>query len=228
MEETQLKTALEELLQSGQLLVLEGREGEIGEDDLVVAADQWQSITAQAVSQVSEFHQSYSLKRGMPREALKSRLKMDQRIFTAAMRKWTQEGLLVEAGTLLQLPHHKISFKPGQQKLIDQLLAQFAAAPFAPPSVKDSQALVGEDVYFALIELDILKQVSDDVVFRSQDFEQIVSRVVAVLQNEGSITVAQFRDMFNTSRKYALAALEYMDEIGVTRRDGDLRRLNVK
>jgi selenocysteine-specific elongation factor len=37
--------------------------------------------------------------------------------------------------------------------------------------------------------------------------------------------VAQFRDRFNTSRRYALAFLEHLDSIGVTLREGDLRRL---
>jgi selenocysteine-specific elongation factor len=40
--------------------------------------------------------------------------------------------------------------------------------------------------------------------------------------------VAQFRDLFQTSRKYALAVLEHLDEVGVTQRDGDLRRLKAK
>ncbi len=225
LEDAQLKRALEELLDSGQLLRLEESAKEISADDLIATQAQWRRITAQAVNEVSGFHQNFSLKRGMPREALKSRLKMDQRLFTAAMRRWIQEGLLVETGNVVQIPGHQVVFKPAQQKQVDQLLAQFSSSPYGPPSVKDCQAAVGEEVYQALIELDILKQVSADVVFRTQDFEQIRQQVVAALQRDGTITVAQFRDLFNTSRKYALAVLEYLDETGVTRRDGDLRRL---
>jgi selenocysteine-specific elongation factor len=40
------------------------------------------------------------------------------------------------------------------------------------------------------------------------------------------LTVAEFRDRFNTSRRYALAFLEYLDVIGVTLREGDNRRLH--
>lgn len=225
LEEAQLKAALEELLESGQLLRLEGTGGETGEDDLLTTQEHWRSLTARAISEVAEYHQNFSLKRGMPREALKSRLKVDQRIFTTAIKKWVQEGLLVESGTLVQIPGHQIVFKAAQQKQVDQLLAQFADSPYGPPSVKECQATVGEDVYQALIEMGMLKQVSTDVVFRAEDFEQIRQKVVAALQKDGTITVSQFRDMFNTSRKYALAALEYLDETGLTERDGDLRRL---
>ncbi len=85
--------------------------------------------------------------------------------------------------------------------------------------------MVGEDVYHALVELGTLKQVSQDVVFRFQDFEQLILQLVEMLRKNKSITVAQFRDLFNTSRKYALAVLEYLDSVGVTQRDGDERRL---
>ena len=40
--------------------------------------------------------------------------------------------------------------------LVDRLLARFAQSPFAPPSVKESQAEVGEDVYQALVDQAIL------------------------------------------------------------------------
>ena len=46
-----------------------------------------------------------------------------------------------------------------------------------------------------------------------------------IIRQEGSVTVAQVRDRFNTSRKYALALLEYLDNIRVTRRVGDARVL---
>ena len=45
------------------------------------------------------------------------------------------------------------------------------------------------------------------------------------LSEHETITVAQFRDAFDTSRKYALAFLEYMDEQKLTIRQGDERKL---
>ena len=53
----------------------------------------------------------------------------------------------------------------------------------------------------------------------------MVARVQAALANKGQITLAEVRDMFNTSRKYAQALLEHLDATGLTRRDGDFRKL---
>jgi selenocysteine-specific elongation factor len=53
----------------------------------------------------------------------------------------------------------------------------------------------------------------------------MVNRIVARIEREGSITVAQVRDMFGASRKYALALMEHLDERKVTKRVGDERVL---
>jgi selenocysteine-specific elongation factor len=53
----------------------------------------------------------------------------------------------------------------------------------------------------------------------------MVASIVAYLKAEGSVTVAQVRDMFGTSRKYVLALLGTMDEKRITRRVGDERVL---
>jgi selenocysteine-specific elongation factor len=53
----------------------------------------------------------------------------------------------------------------------------------------------------------------------------MLDRVTITIQDKGAITVAEFRDSFNTSRKYALAFLEYLDRTGITVREGDNRRL---
>ncbi len=51
-------------------------------------------------------------------------------------------------------------------------------------------------------------------------------RVAAKLAEGKGLTVAEIRDLLATTRKYAVPLCEYLDRIGVTRRDGDLRYLN--
>ena len=76
-----------------------------------------------------------------------------------------------------------------------------------------------------MLETGDLIQLSEDVVFSGDQFKKIMNDVVEYLSAKPTITVADFRDRYQTSRKYALAFLEYLDRINVTRRDGDFRRL---
>ena len=53
-------------------------------------------------------------------------------------------------------------------------------------------------------------------------------RVVAIMRDEGSITLARLRDELHTSRRYAQALLEHLDGTKVTRRVGDEHKLRAR
>ena len=103
-------------------------------------------------------------------------------------------------------------------------MKKFALSPFSPPSIKECQAEVGDEVYGALIDQGQLIPVSGEVVFRRQDYDALLQAVREHLIRDNTLTVAQFRDRFDTSRRYALAFLEHLDTTGVTVREGDVRR----
>ena len=63
------------------------------------------------------------------------------------------------------------------------------------------------------------------LLFLPETYEKMVARVRDHIEKEGGITLAQVRDLFQTSRKYAQGLLEHLDEIGVTKRVGDERVL---
>jgi selenocysteine-specific elongation factor len=217
--------ALGENLDNGQILQLEDGKLTITSDLLVIAAPHWNALRDKAVQMVEAYHQNSPLRRGIPREELKSRLKLQPRVFNALVKKLVAENAIVEVGSALAIIGHEIKFDSGQQAKVQGLMRKFAQNPFSPPSVKESQAEVGEDVLDALVELGQLKQLTPDVIFRTEDYEQMVTKVRAFIKEEGQITVADARDLFESSRKYVLALLEHLDETGVTRREGDFRKL---
>ncbi len=221
----QAQQGLDALLADGQLLALETGKLTPHSDVLVLAQGAWLLLTQKAQQELAGFHAAYPLRRGMPREELKSRLKLATRPFNAAIRNWVQQGVLEERGALLAQQGHAVRFSAAQQAQVERLLARFAGAPDAPPTVKEAQAEVGEEVYAALVEQDWLAPVSAEVVYRRVDYDRILSALRAHFASHGTLTVAEFRDLFNTSRRYALAYLEHLDAIGVTKREGDVRRL---
>ena len=225
LDQDAVGAALEELLAEGLLVQLESGNLLPNSDLLVIPSSLWETLTRRAKDELEQYHKAFPLRRGMPREELKSRLKSSPRLFNATLRLWISGGNLVENGKLLARPAHRVEFSPAQKARADHLLEQFAGAPYATPSVKECQAEVGEEVYSALVEMERLVQVSQEVVFRAEDYQEMVTAVTSHLEREGTLTLAQFRDRFNTSRKYAQAFLEHLDAVGVTQRSGDLRVL---
>jgi selenocysteine-specific elongation factor len=220
--------ALAEARQAGQVLELEG-------EQLAVSRAVWARLEAALTGALSAYHATYPLRQGMPREELKSRLlqaadpawreRLTARALNAVLARAAQAGVIAANGSSLRLPQHAVRLAPAQQALVDRLLDELRRDPYNTPSRKDLGARLGDELLSALLEQATLVSPSAEVVFDAETYRQMVERVRAHLQAQGTITVAQVRDMFGTSRKYALALMEHLDAIGVTRRVGDERVL---
>jgi selenocysteine-specific elongation factor len=225
LEGHRLSQALTELSSSGQLLYLEGdpQGASLQRETLVASKGYWQQLSQRAIQEVNQYHQSNPLRRGMPREELKSRLKPTARSFAALMTSLTVEGSLQENGPLVSIPGFEISYDPAQTRAIQNLLRRMVASGYSPPPVKECQQEVGEAVYQALVESGRLVQVSPEVVFTRELYDDMVAEIMRLFERMETLTAAQVRDHFNTSRRYVLALLEHLDGRGLTIRKGDIR-----
>jgi len=194
-------------------------------NQLLASRTWWSALIDRFSRELTAYHQRFPLRAGMGREALRSGLRLDAKVFNAAMARAAAEGLIVDEGAVVRLPSHTVRFNPEQQQQVDALQARFRRQPYTTPSVKESIAAVGEEVLGVLVVRGELVQVSPDVLFLPETYEDMVARIRAHIEREASITLAQTRDMLKTSRKYAQALLEHLDEVGVTKRVGDKRVL---
>jgi selenocysteine-specific elongation factor len=224
LENTDAEIALQELLEAGSLILLEEGEPITTSSLLIMALPHWNALRGKIRQTVESYHQNYPLRRGIPREELKSRVKLAARPFNASINKLIADHILMDHSSFLANPEHEVRFDNGQQSQVQELMRKFEQNPYSPPSVKDCQTEVGEEILNALIESGQLIVVSPEVIFRKLDYDFMVDGIRQEIQQKERITLSEVRDLFNTSRKYAQALLEYLDTIGVTVRDGDFRK----
>ncbi|MCL4562854.1 MAG: selenocysteine-specific translation elongation factor [Chloroflexi bacterium] len=225
LEEKSADAALQELIGRGFILLIKEEMAGAEKERLIISLSRWKAAVDLIDAELRAYHVAYPLRKGMPREELKSRMKLAGRVFNAILELAKHEGLLVENGVFIRLPEHEIRLSARQQEQVDRLMARFRQDPFSPPTVKECQAEVGEEVFNALIETNRLMQVSPDVVYLRDDYDRLIAEVRKHFEQNATLTVAEFRDKFHTSRRYALAFLEHADATGLTVREGDLRRL---
>lgn len=228
LEDAESENALKELLQARSLVLLEEGTPTITSSLLIAALPYWNALHEKILQTVESYHRNYPLRRGIPREELKSKLKLSPREFNAVINKLTNDQALVEHSAFLAKPDHEVRFDNSQQATIQAMMRKFEQNPYSPPSIKECQADVGDEILNALIERGELVSVSAEVIFRKQDYDLLVDRINGEIQQKERITLGEVRDLFNTSRKYAQALLEHLDTIGVTVRDGDFRKLRGK
>jgi len=216
---------LSEMVAAGDVLVPGGPSARLQSNQSVISRGAWSALSGEIAHELASYHKAYALRAGMPREELKSKLRLSPKSFNDVVALAAASGLLVESAAFVRAPDFVVTFTPDQQRSVDALLARFRSAPYAPPSVKEAEAAVGVDVLAVLLEQGKLVKLSDEVLFLPQTYAAMVEHIKQYIQKNGTITVAQVRDLFDTSRKYALALLEYLDAKGVTKRVGDVRVL---
>jgi len=227
LEKTDAISAFNLLNENGQAIVLEEK-GELKDKSLVTSQVFWDGFEKNVMTEVGKFHQTNPLRLGMPREEIKSKLKLDTLIFNAMFARMILRKKLAEKGPLVYVPEHKVEFTSIQKKQVDELLVIFEKAPFSPPTIKKCIEQVGEDVYLAMVDLEILLQLSGEIVLRTSDYQEAIKDVTELISKNGSMTLGQARDHWGTTRRYVQAILEFMDSQNITRRDGDARVLRKK
>jgi len=226
----QAQESLRELVGDQQVFVLDSAGPGLRDASFLITRSGWGALRERLEALLKGYHGQFPLRAGMPREEVKSRLaayvaRLPSRLFNEIVDRAVAEGWLAEAESVLRLSAHQIAFTPKQQQAVDYLLYTFRQEPYTTPSVTKCEEQVGGEVLSALIEQGNLLKLNEDVIFLVETYQDMHSRVLTHLREHGSITVAQVRDMFGTSRKYALALLGYLDEKRVTRRVGDERVL---
>ena len=131
------------------------------------------------------------------------------------------ELFVVEEDQLVRLPEHEVTLTSDMEQQAVKFLKALEEDPYAPPSDQQLDA----ELLGVLVDQGKVVRVTDTVIFAAAAYEEMTRRIVEHMQAQGSITVAEARTMFDTSRKYVLPLLEHMDRQQITRRSGDERVL---
>jgi selenocysteine-specific elongation factor len=223
------QVATDELRSSGALVALDA-----GAEQALVSVGRWESVLLALTEMLADFHRQFPLRRGMARGEVRSRLgtllapvDLSVRLFNALVSGAQAAGKVAADDTSLWLPGFSAQPSTEQRQRIEQALGLLAAARFAPPALDDVLRQLGNDgaLLEMLVEQGRMVRVGPTLVYRAEEFEQMTALVRAHIGAQGTITLAEARDLFDASRKYAQAVLEEMDTRRVTRRVGDARVL---
>jgi len=214
----EVRAAVESALAAGDLLALDDRP--LTEGTLLFSAHGFATLSERMKTALADYHRQFPLRRGMSREELRSRLRLDSRAFDQAAALWSRRGDVKEAAGTISLSEHEPRPDAEQEKRAQELLAALRAQPFSPPALGSA-----DDLLAYLEDCGDIVRVDEGIVFAAEAYREMVERVVAHLKERETVTLAQVRDLLGTSRRYAQALLEYMDQQRITRRVGDERVL---
>ena len=126
----------------------------------------------------------------------------------------------------------RADFKPklsaNLRKLKDKVVAAYVTAGCNPPDPADfagSAAGNIADLFEVCVAEGLLVRIAAEIYLHSDVEADMRRRVAEFLHSNPGATVAQIRDLLCTTRKFAVPLCEYLDRIGVSKREGDVRVL---
>jgi len=123
----------------------------------------------------------------------------------------------------------QVQLTKAQRKARDEMLHRIVTGELAPPMLKELATELGQKLSDAeqllnlTVEDGLLHRVADGLYVTPQALEVARQKTMATLDELGPATMAQLRDAWGVTRKHAVPLCEYLDELGITKRDGDTR-----
>jgi len=226
LERGKALNALTSLLANGQIIQLNGDENlalSPQSSVLIVSASGFDEAMRRVHSLLTHYHHHQPLRRGMSKEELRSRLSSNvpPRAFPHVMALAVARGEVAEDPTTYRLPDHQPTYSPAQQRQVEAFRRALTEALFSPPSPVELG--LEPDLVASLVDSGELVRLDENIYYTRKTYDEMVARILQTIDERGEINVAAMRDIFGTTRKYAIPWLEHLDDQKITRRVGDVR-----
>jgi selenocysteine-specific elongation factor len=195
--------------------------------------DMVNELEERILQNLTRLHEQFPLMSTHDRQKVQSQLDYvgDDALVHAAVDRLIARKKL--AGDLRRIG--RADFKPklssNLRKLKDKLVAAYQEGRFQPPDPSSFAGAAGgnaanlADLFDVCVAEGHLVRIADDIYLHADAEAEMRRKVSERLAQRAGMTVAEIRDLLGTTRKYAVPLCEYLDRVGVTRREGDLRLL---
>ena len=226
--EASIKDQLKRLVDNGTIVILNG-----GEKTVYLHKDFLNEKINVLEDILEKFHENNPLKIGISKEEIKNKVfgkKIKQKIYDCIMEFLENENVIKTYKNFVSLIDFQPKYNDMQNAIRKNILSEFKKQKFIPPKYSDLESMCKDKksfkmVFESLVDREDIVKVSENFWLLSEYYQKAKDIVINFIKEHGSISVAEFRDELQTSRKYALALMEHFDTIKFTKRMEDKRIL---
>jgi len=204
-----------------------------GVSALAVGEDRLKRLGESLVAALAQVHIAQPDALGPSRAALFRRLRGEapEAALDAALAELQADGRVVRDGAVLRLAEHQPRLSHDDERLWGQVHPLLGANDLRPLRVREIAAELSMQPepltrFLRRVErFGRVAQVAPNRFFLPETVERLaeITRELAERSPEGRFTAAEFKDRSGIGRNLTIEVLEYLDKVGVTRRDGDSR-----
>ena len=182
---------------------------------------------------LEQYHRQNPLHAGMKVAELRQKLlgNTEQAVSDALLAALAREGKIRAVADRYALADFSVHLTKRQSNIRDRILQTYRKAGLETPGLDEIYGMFEakeqvdcKQVVESLVSGGGLVMLTPQICVHREVYEDVSRRTAEHFASQPELTLAQFRDMLGTSRKYALAVLEYYDKNKILKKEGDLRR----
>ena len=191
------------------------------------------SLRRETLERVADFHKENPLQKGISREELRKTLYDDVplEIFRYCLDGLVEKQKISFLEDAVSIHGRMVQLTAEGQRVREMIEDSFQRAGYQPPTISDLQHSIEADpdevrrIFFWMIKERILIKLSEDLAYHQATLENMKKQMKSRLSPGAKFGVAEFKELFDLTRKHAIPLLEYLDREKFTRRLGNERIL---
>jgi selenocysteine-specific elongation factor len=218
-----------EIRETAGLLEKEGKL--IATNSWLVDKNYWQEQKTKFMNRLNREYELYPLQTGFPLNKFQSYFYyLKPEIFNYLVDSLINTDKIGLKKGILFLLSRKSEVSSQQKVLISKILKILKDNPTNPPNEKMliSQIAGSKEIIDFLIQEGEIVKLSEGILLESKNYDIMKNKLIDFLKINGSISIAQVRELLGISRKYIIPLLNKMDEEKITQRRENVRILKTK
>ncbi|ASV82284.1 selenocysteine-specific translation elongation factor [Enterococcus hirae] len=190
--------------------------------------ERYQQLAGKAQKILEEYHKKYRLRDGMPLEEFRSKIRngLTEKEVFVLIQLLIKFNVIKEQQKRLSVYDFQVQFNSYQQ-VAKQKIERYLKNSGYMPIKKEELALLDKNAEEVLEALDATSAVflTHEYVLSGKVYQQAIQQIRTYIKKNKKMTLADFRDMTNSSRKASMLILESIDKLGITKRVENYRIL---
>lgn len=183
--------------------------------------------------ELKKFHNKKPLKPGVSKEEIRSKFfnnakpKLADSIFNLLY----ERGKIKQNNDTISLKDFHIIYSNEQNKIANNIKQLYKLDEFIPPKYEEIVSKIDaseneiSQVYESLIDNGEITNIGEGIYLLKETYDSALKLLIDYLDENGSITASQYRDLLDTNRKISISLLECFDKNKVTKRIDNIRVL---
>ncbi|MBI5102676.1 MAG: selenocysteine-specific translation elongation factor [Nitrospirae bacterium] len=213
-----IRGAVNALKSKGQVIQL---------DDTLIHIGSYRLLHENIASFLRDFHKKNPIKPGIQKEEVRTHFDINQKLFNYILAN--SDSISAEKD-MVRLKAFSVSLSDGEEQSKAAIVGLLEKNGYQPPLKEElSSALKVDgrklsDLLNLLIKSGKIVRINESIYLTRSSYDAMILKLRDFFAAKNEMSVAEFRDLLDTSRKYALPILEYLDSNKITLRTGDVRK----